>query len=229
MSGRILAAAVFIAIAAVVIFVGVVASQGAPGTPGVTITPSLNPADGAQTVSFQFTALMYSTPSPNTIWLEGQHVTFSVWQNGKIVVSNQTVALTVISSSGFVYTVQGSADVTLPQVCSGSGCAAAEENVTVSSYVIVQSWLSTYQSPTSVATFYANAPLPTQPVGAPNPATPGAPDPAGWYLELFVPLTVAGLLISIAAIIVRPNWYTGGLAIAFGIAILAEFIVFPLL
>lgn len=212
-----------IIVAALLVFVGVVSSQGAPGTAGATLTPSLNPAGGAQTVTLQFTARFYSTPSPNTIWLEGQHVIYSVWQNGKIVVANASMVPSVVAAVGNLYTVQGSASISLPSICSGSGCASAFENVTVSSYVIVQSWLGLYQSPTSVVVFSTSSAYNT-----PNAATPGAASPSYWYLELLAPITGAAILFLIAGLVIKPNPILGAAVVVALIVLGTEIVVFAL-
>ncbi len=180
--------AVVIALA-VVIGVQVFTAQGAPSAPSVTLQGSLTPGS-AQTATFTVTSSVYSVQPPNSIDLLGAKVQYAVWQNNVSLQSGSS-ALSVVSSSGDVYTMQATVSVPIPALCSSSGCRGAVDKVAFDTHALVSTYAGLYSSPTVNYTFQPGI-VPTM---AGNPSPNSAPLPT--FLVNTVGMVLAGLAIGL--------------------------------
>lgn len=106
-------------------------AQGAPSTPKAQLQTTLNP-QSAQTLSILVTTQAYSTQPPNGIDLVPPKIVYSVYQNGKGILIQQTQALaTTAGSLGQPYTMQTTLSVNVPGLCSTTGCIGQVDNITL--------------------------------------------------------------------------------------------------
>lgn len=183
-------------------------AQGAPTTPTAQLYTSINPGQ-TQSLVFELNMGDYSVIAPNTVWGLGMHFYYTAVEQTSlgqtyILANQQPAAPTVGTSSGFFYQLWNALTLTTTAACSGINCAGVTENVTVTTYGIVNTPLTSYQSPTSVSVFSsltANTCSATSPC-TPTPALKGVTTPASssnTALYSFV-LAVAGPLTLLVAV-----------------------------
>lgn len=179
----------------VVLGIQVFTAEGAPSAPLVQSSTSLN--GQVQTFSFTFTATVLGSQPINSIDEQGAKVLFNIYQNGHPIAVGQSVALGVISQSGFQYTLQGQASWGLPSVCPSTGCGAVVENVSVNAKTVLPAWTGVYSSKWVNVTFsnFANYNTPQSTA----PATP-----AGTFLLNFLG---AALLLAAIELTIAIAWW----------------------
>lgn len=191
MKGLAIGAAIVIA---VVIAVQVFTAQGAPSQPTVALESSLTPG-AAQTVTFVVSSNVYSFQPPNSIDLLGAKAQYSVWQNNATVVNGGTSSLAVSASSGDLYTMTTTIQVTLGSICSGAACSSSQDKVAIHAVALVSTYDGLYQSPSVNYTFQPGVP-PVVTQGSASPAS--APDATYLINTLGAVLAGSALLLFIA-------------------------------
>jgi hypothetical protein len=166
-----------IALAFIFVFLAL-AGQGAPS--GVTSTISATPTPyAAQTLQVTMTFSFYSFQTPNTIFLPGSAIVYSVYENKVVLANNQTISPNPVSQSGSVFTESATILITTTALCSASAnCTRIVQNITVVSTPQVKTYPAILFGPTTSTTFsniYATTTSPT----------PAAPSPLAFYGELF--------------------------------------------
>jgi hypothetical protein len=178
-----------------------VQAEGAPSTPGVALSGSLNPSV-AQTIQVTFTNTMYAAQPVNSVLNFGTAIIYTIIANNITTIAfNQKVATSPISSSGALYTMQATVSLAIPQLCSGSACVGFTENLTVKAYATASTWVGFWQSSTVTASFLSSG------TTTPAPTQPGSAPIAEFYYETLgmVTLFAAFALFVIGAFGIRPT------------------------
>lgn len=207
MWGKVGAVVVLAAVAAILVFMGLLAS-GPPGAPTAAISSTPNPAATTTytvTVSYQ----EYSLVTPSFFGWNGQAMIVSAYwtaPNGAktVVEQQQHMVASVLSSVGDLYTIGTTFSFTVANQCA-SGCAGDVMNVTVTAYGInpMGDYWSSATGPASTITF-SNVPA----YDAAPASVPAAP--SGVYTGSLAVGFLGAFAAALAAITVaRPNVYTG--------------------
>lgn len=221
MWGKIGAVVVAAAIAAILVFLAMLAS-GPPGAPTATISATPNPS-AQTTYSVTVTYQENSLVTPSFFGWNGQALVVTAWwtsPNGvrNTVEQSEHMVASVLSSHGTTYTIGSTFSFTIGAQCTTT-CATTVLNVTVVAYGINPTgnlW-SSATGPNST-TVFSNVP-------AYNAVPAAAPPPSAPYdLSLFGALTGALGMALVAVTVAKPNAYTAiGAAGAF--VLVATFVV----
>jgi len=217
-------------------------AQGAPTAPNAQLYTPITPGSG-QALIIQFQFGFYSISSPNTVYGEGMHITYSVVERSSltntatVLVNNLTVAPVIVSQSGEFYIMQASQSVNTVAACTGIACSGVIENITVTTQASIVTPYVTWFSQTTSSVFSSLTasgctqgvpcpPVSTVPAGLGTKPVPSTVAQNTFFLELFVPLTA---IVAIGAFVVlvmggkHPVFL--GTAIAATLAIVVEFLV----
>jgi hypothetical protein len=216
------AAAIFVIVMGLAAFVSI----GAPGAPTAQLSGTLNPSV-AQTVQITLESQVYSTVVPNSIFNLGSNLLYTVtyWNAANQPVNvlfNQHAAASVLTSTGFLYTIGTTISVSIPALCTASTCGTFIENLTVTATAQVQSYATLWASPISVIAFstaaiYQHIPALT------------APYAGSWLGELTIPITAAIAVVAFIAFGFKHHPYAGVVGVLSVIALLIEVVLFVLL
>lgn len=132
-------------------------AQGAPTAPLAQLNEAINPAE-AQALPIELNMGVYSVVAPNTVWGLGMHFSVTVVETtsaGKkyVLLNQQPEAPTIGTSSGGFYQLSNALSVTTVAACSGSGCAGATENISLTLQGVVVTPFVAWMSPVSYANF----------------------------------------------------------------------------
>jgi hypothetical protein len=199
-----------------------VQAEGAPSVPTVTVSGTLTPSV-VQTVQVSFTNTMYATQPVNSVLNFGTAVVYkAIVNNITVVAFNQKIATSAISSSGLLYTMQATASISIPQLCSGALCDGFIENLTVTAYSTASTWVGFWQSSSVTVSFLSSSPVVF------NPAPHIAAAPIGAFLYETVGMATifsAVVLIVIGLSGIKPDYMyvAGGLTV---VVFILEVLVF---
>lgn len=204
-------------LAVVTVLVGIFAfgwAQGTPAAPVAFTTQTITPTT-AQSVPITFQFQVYSLQSPNSIWMEGQHVIFTAWQTASnggqtTLAQNLTLSTSVVSSAGTLYTLQATTSVSTSSICS-SPCTGIVENITLLAHAQVTTPFAVLNSPTVKLVLSSSSAYTTSSTVLPSPS------PEGMYFQVAFPLTLIAAIdcFGAYAILMRhPAWvWTGALLV----------------
>jgi len=187
MVGKLVVVAI-LAVAIVVLAAFVATAQGAPSAPSAAISGKVIPSQGQSLQVTLYTQVNALLP-PNSVPGLNSKFTYTAWQtnvNGgnTVLALNQQVYAQIVNQSGSLYTLGATVTFVTAAICTATACTGVTDNLTISVSAQVTTLGTTWFSPTSNVVFsnvayYTSVPALTAP--SPNP----------YYLELFVPLTLA--------------------------------------
>jgi hypothetical protein len=131
---------------------------GAPSAPTVSLAQTLTPSQ-AQTVSLTIVSNVYAVLPPNSVYFLGTNAIFTVIVGSTTIVANASLGLNTGTNAGNGYPVIGTAQVSIPQLCSTGTCPTYTENLTVYATVFVHSLWGTYSSTTKTVLGYGATPV----------------------------------------------------------------------
>lgn len=170
-------------------------AEGAPSQVSLVNQTPLVPSI-QQTVSVTASFSLYSTQTPNGIDLQNQKIAYSVWQNGKAIVLNQTIATGVTSQpSSFLFTTTAVITFTVPAICSAGGCSGVADNVTVRAVALVPTYFGC-----PFGCLYSSAPVNVTFSNIPQYQT--AQNPAGASFNTFGLVFVTPILLAVGVVLV---------------------------
>jgi hypothetical protein len=197
-------------------------AQGSPAQPGEAISTALNP-QVAQTIQLTFTSSVYGLVAPNGLFQFGGHFVYSVTSQPNTsqvayLASSVSLPLQVTSVSNSLDQLTATATVSIPALCSGAACESYIDNLTVSSYVVLNTYVAFWVSPTTTVIF-SNSPI--HGVTTSLKVNAQSASPNGFYYEFYAFLVLLiALELLIAAFTLRSAW----LALP-GIALFVAFVV----
>ena len=193
-------------------------ATGAPSSPTATLSGQINPAQ-AQSLQLTLTSQVDSTIAPNSINQLGQTFVVTVTESnangGKTtVLQNQHVVAAAQVSSWPTFNLTATITVSTVAVCSGSSCAGAISNITVTAQALT--WGGGLASPVVTMTFSSNSAYTSVPaVGPVN---------SNSYLEQFAGPLLMGIGIAILAVSTtfvphKVGYVLGAALVVFGVVI----------
>jgi hypothetical protein len=225
MANRVWVGIVAIFVVAFLLYVAACA-QGAPTQPTASLSNTLNPAV-AQTLTVTLKTQAYALVAPNSVYEFGSKFVYSVSETlaggtPTVIVQNASSAASPVSgNNNGIFYLTATVSFSTPVLCTVQTCPAQPVNLTVTAQAFVSTWLSFWSSPVSTLTF-SNVPnYNVQPAAA-------APSPYTYYLELYIPLTLAAFVIFLAITVIRPNDITVWLTILMPILALIEYLVWSM-
>lgn len=193
-------------------------ATGAPSSPTGTLSGQINPAQ-AQSLQLTLTSQVDSTIAPNSINQLGQTFVVTVTETnsngGKTTIfQNQHVGAAAQVSQWPTFNLTATITVNTVAVCSGSGCAGAISNITVTAQALT--WGGGLASPTVTMVFSSN--------GAYTSVPAVGPVNTNSYVQQFVGPMLMGIGIAVLAVStsVAPHkvaYVVGGALVVFGVVI----------